>query len=802
MIVMKFGGTSVGSGERLRHVAQLALAQPGPVAVVVSAMGGATDGLLALGRRAESGDLSGARADLAALRARHVAACPDATTAEELAPLFADLEDLLHGVALLREQTPRTRALLASFGERLSAPMAAAWIRHLGGRGEAVDAREVVRTDDHHESATVDMEHSRVASRAHLLPMLEDGIIPVITGFVGSDASGTTTLLGRGGSDYSGALFGAWLDADAIWIWTDVDGILSADPRIVRDARTLTAVSYREAAEMSYFGAKVVHPKTMLPARERGIPILIRSTFEPERVGTRIAEETSAAPFGVKVVTAIRKVALLTVEGPGMAGIPGIARRIFASSESAGVSVMMISQASSEQTVSLVVSGAEATTLVKALDREFGLEIRAGLLHAVHVQHDVAVVSVIGEGMAGTPGTSARFFTALGRTGVNVRAIAQGASELSISVAVHEQDADRAVRAVHAAFGLTRSLDLVVVGAGRVARAFLAMIDASRDELARTRNLGLRVLAVANSRAALLDAGGLVPSTAADRLQTDGKPMAFDALLDAAERNRASDVVVVDLTAADGSGQHLQALQRGFHVVTANKKPLSGSGASWRALVDAARRSGATYGFETTFGAGLPVLHTLQELVSTGDTLHEVSGCFSGTLGFLCTRLQDGAPLALAVQEAASLGYTEPDPRDDLSGLDVARKALIVARAIGIELEPADVVLEPFVPDLDDGLDAALAKHGPLLGARIQAAAEQGRVLRYVAAITPTSVRVGLREVPSASAIGSLRGPDNILVFTTSRYRDYPLVIRGPGAGAEVTAAGVLGDVIRVAAGR
>ncbi len=801
MIVMKFGGTSVGSGERLRSVASLVAAHPGPVAVVVSAMGGVTDDLLAMGTKACAGGLHAALADLDALRARHVDASPDEDALRGIAPLFDDLRDLLHGVAMLQEQTPRSRALLASFGERLSAPLAAAWVRAAGRRAVAVDARELIRTDDAWECAAVDMEGSRVASRAELLPWIADGVVPVIPGFVGSDPQGVTTLLGRGGSDYSGALIGAFLDASEIWIWTDVDGIQSADPRVVRDARTLAAVSYREAAEMSYFGAKVVHPKTMLPARERNIPIRIRSTFRPELPGTLISNGSSDAPFGVKTVTAIRRTAVLTVEGPGMAGVPGIARRIFSSAEAAKVSVVMISQASSEQTVSLVVAASDAPAITRALSAELALEVRAGLLRPIVAEGDAAIVSVIGEGMAGAPGTSARLFAALGRTGVNVRAIAQGASELSISVAVHERDADRAVRAVHAAFGLTRSLDLIVVGAGRVAASFLRMISDSREELARSRSLSLRVLGLVRSTGALVDGAGILPDRAIERLAAEGAPMAVEAWLDAADRARVGDVVVVDLTAADTLPIHRAAIRRGFHVVTANKKPLAGTLDSWTELVQAVRSTGATYGFETTFGAGLPVLHTLQELVHTGDTLQEITGCFSGTLGFLCTQLQRGVPLGDAVRDAAAQGYTEPDPRDDLSGMDVARKALIVARAMGIRAEPADVQAEPFVPDLERGLDEAIAIHGPRLSDRIRAAGERGEVLRYVVTITPSAVRVGLREVPAASPIGSLQGPDNILVFRTLRYRDYPLVIRGPGAGAEVTAAGVLGDVIRVSRG-
>lgn len=807
MIVMKFGGTSVQCRDRLRAAATLSAGVDGPVAVVVSALGGATDVLLEMGRRAERGDREGALGELSSLRSRHELAAASTADFDLLVPMFDDLRDLLHGVGLLGEQTSRSRAMLASFGERLCAPLFAGWCREIGLRAQAVDARDLLVTDDRHESASVDMAASAARVEERLRPLLAAGIVPIITGFIGASADGVTTVLGRGGSDWSGALFGALLQAREIVIWTDVPGILTADPRVVRDARTLPAVSYREAAEMSYFGAKVVHPKTMLPARERGIPVLIRSSFAPDEPGTRISDATHPTPFGVKTVTAVRRQALVTVEGPGLAGIPGIARRIFAASERSATNVVMISQASSEATVSLVVAAPQVVSLLTSLQQEFALEQAAGLISPVSVQPDVAVVSIIGEGMSGQPGVSARLFGALGRIGVNVAAIAQGGNELSVSVAVADVDVDRAVRAVHAAFGLRRTLDLVLLGLGRVGRAFLDVLGEAADELARARNLQLRVIGAVGRDRAVIDGAGIPIADVARRLAAAG-PVVNVAWLDAVERVRSAEVVVVDLTAGDTVSVHTAALSRGMHVVTANKKPLSGTLTSYRALTDAVRATGAHYGFETTFGAGLPVLHTLRELLLTGDSLHAVTGCFSGTLGFLCTRLQDGVGLAEAVSDAVAAGYTEPDPRDDLSGLDVARKALIVARAAGFALEPADIVRTPFVDDLEEGLEVALRRHGAAFSARVRSAAAAGAVLRYVAEIRVRDdkpggcdVRVGLREVAADSAIGALRGPDNILVFQTARYRDYPLVIRGPGAGAHVTAAGVVGDLIRVAAG-
>jgi bifunctional aspartokinase / homoserine dehydrogenase 1 len=800
-IVMKFGGSSVANRDRLEAVSALIARGEGAPAVVVSAIGKTTDQLLALGRDAERGAKDRVVCGIAALREHHqrcLVDCPpeDHATIDEL---LHELSDLLAGIGLLREQTPRSRALLASFGERMSVQALAAVLNLRGVSARPIDARRFIRTESGPESATICFDSSRELGRALLLPLLYEGVVPVITGFLGANADGVTTTLGRGGSDYSATLVGRIVDAQEVVIWTDVSGILSADPRLVRGAHSLPRVSYREAAEMSYFGAKVIHPKTMLPAVEAAIPVRIRNSYEPDHPGTLISEHSPREGQGVKTVTTVHELCIVTVEGRGLAGCPGIARRIFEATEVNDVNVLMISQASSEQSVSFVIPQRDREQLVTILQDRFQLELSRGLLRPIETREPVAIASIIGQGMAGTPGVSARLFGALGTSGVNILAIAQGATELSISVAIDEGDARRAVRAIHSAFGLTRQLSIMLTGCGRVGARLLELLDQTRARLEQ-RGIGLRLVGLANSRRWLVDSQGLDERSALDRLAAEGQPRPSDEdVIAKLLEERLGEVVVVDVSAAELGDLHVRALDAGFHIVTANKLPLSGSQRSFEKLREASRSRGGRYEYETTFGAGLPVLHSLTEMIQTGDELLEVQGCLSGTLGYICSELESGAALVDAVEQARQLGYTEPDPREDLSGRDVARKAVIIARSAGLDVEPEAVRCEALVPELNAGLSAALQSFEDPLRQRLANAAANGNVLRYLATISPDGAEVGLREVPARSPLGTLSGPDNMLVFRSRRYDRNPLVIQGPGAGVEVTAAGVLGDLLKVA---
>ena len=819
MRVMKFGGTSVGDAERIVQSAKLAIKSESPVVVVTSAMSGATDELLALARLAQTGETKELRTRLRRLTQHHLDTAhgivPDHSRAaplvERLRKLLFELENLLQGISLLRELSPRSLDLIASFGERFAVLLLAEAIAEQGSKAEAIDARDIFRTDNRFGEAHVLHDESRELCRNGLLPLTRDRI-PVVTGFIARTSDGVTTTLGRGGSDYTASLLGAYLGAEEIWIWTDVDGVMTADPSVVPEARVLESITYREAADMAYFGSKVLHPRTMVPAVENRIPIRILNSFYPESPGTLVTYESREAFQGVKTVTSIASLALVTVEGAGMQGVSGVGERVFSATAKAGISVLMISQASSEQNITFAVHEKDGLRAREYLQKEFEAELRQKRIERIDLMAPVGILAIIGEGMKGTPGISQKMFSALGRSRVNVLAIAQGSSELNLSVVVEQRNLKRAVGAVHTAFGLTKTTHVFLLGKGLIGKTLIRQLLEGREDLERLHGVTLRVVGVCGRDEWLFDPHGM----GNERLERIAEGAELSALggekrgnngelLDHLARQQRLDVVFVDVTAERTGPLHVQALEKGFHVVTANKKPLSGSMEQYRAIREAAARSGLQYQFETTFGAGLPVLHSLRELVATHDEIRRITGCFSGTLGFVCSELQKGRLFSEIVLEARKLGYTEPDPRDDLGGVDVARKALIIAREIGIDIEMEDIALESLVsPELEalesvDEFLHRLPEMDDAMREKVQNAEKDGNVLRYVAEITPSGVEVKLRAVEPLSPIGQLDGPDNILVYETRRYRHNPLVIRGPGAGAEVTAAGVFGDILKIA---
>jgi bifunctional aspartokinase / homoserine dehydrogenase 1 len=801
---------------------------------VTSAFGGVTDRLLAAIDAAE-GRTGGHRAILDEIRTRHEEALNDLVEEEEredvarqLAEVFVELDELLQGVYLLRQCTPRFADAVVSAGERLAAPLVAAAFRAAGRDAVALDARAFIRTDDDFGEATVDMVATRALVREAFGDVPEDAI-PVVTGFIASTEDGVTTTLGRSGSDYTATLLGAALDAGEVVIWTDVDGVLSADPRLVPEAFTLPELSYREAAELAHFGAKVLHPRTMRPLETAGIPLLIKNTLRPDADGTRITSDPPAAGAPIKAVTAVRDAALVTLDGAGLLGVPDVTARAFGALAAADIPVLLIAQASSEGSLCFAVRQRDGEEVLRLLNRAFERECERGDLHGIRSDEGLAVVAAVGEGLWRVPGLAGRMFATLGRAHVNVRAIAEGASDHNLSCVVRDEDAGRAVQALHEAFALRRlRAHLAVVGAGNVGRRLLALLAAQAPALAERHRLNLRLVGVADSRRLLWEEDGIAFAAAAERLEAvDGGHQEVDndgdfqeaggngghqnphdvlgTLTERLDAARLERLIVVDATPSeDVARRYDEWLRRGVGVVTPNQQALTLEADLYDALREAVVTGEAPFFYETTVGAGLGVLSTLRDLIRTGDTVNRIEGVVSGTLAFVFNSMREGRPFSEAVREAVERGLTEPDPRADLAGEDVRRKLLILARELGQRPDREAVQVQSLVPEaLREGDVDTFWRRLPEVDAfwaRKQAGfAKQGRQLQYVAVLDPDAVRAGVQALPAGSPLAGLRGSSVLFAFHTERYTPEPLVVRGPGASVDVTTAVLLADVVRAA---
>ena len=788
--------------------------------VIVSAMQGVTDLLLEASRAALNGDRIAYEfaAEQFASRHRDVVSTllPENRRLEnEIEKATTELRSMCDSISVLHELTPRAADVLVARGERLIARIFADYIG-----ATYIDATEVIFTERKLGSLWPDFRKCERAGAKIT------GARVVIPGYIASGPDGEVVTLGRGGSDFSAAIIARSLNARSVTLFKEVDGLMTADPKSVPAARLLGEVHYREAAELAFYGAKVLHPRTMIPLVDRGIPLFVRNTFRPQSSGTRIAADVKPGAYPVKALAAIHRQALVSIEGKGMIGVPGVAGRAFTALAQAGHSVSMISQASSESSICFVVPESEADHAVKALQTAFESERRMKLIDRIHAEKRIALIAVVGLGMRGRPGIAARTFSALSGKKVNVVAIAQGSSELNITIAVGEGDATPALLALHNEFQLDkirpladtsgRESKLTLLGFGQIGRALAAQLVAQDEPLRAKAGADLKVIAIADRSGIKIEESGF--SCAALQKMADHKASG-GRLFDRSSPLTLKQVqammreelwllpshrpILVDLTSEETAPLLQEALERGFHIVLANKKPLAVPQIEYERLFQTATERGLSIRYEATAGAGLPVLDTLAKLQEAGDRVEKIVGCFSGTLGFLMTSLEDGRKFSEAVHEAWKRGYTEPDPRDDLSGTDVARKALILARALGMRVELSDIALEPlFGPDVDDPDPATFVRKLAALDQdfvkRAAKARDDKSVLRFVATVERDGIRVGTAAVPESSPMGRLRGTDNQVAIYSKRYKTNPLVVTGPGAGADVTAAGVLNDIIAI----
>ncbi len=834
--IHKFGGTSVANADRILSAARLISDRTSDARTVVvsSATGGTTDLLVKIGELATTGEMVEVRALIDLVAQRHLEILRG-LGGEGQAPVQRDIEALLEivgrltgAVAIHMELTPRVRDRILATGEKLAVRLFAFALQKQGLTANACDADLFLDTDARFGQANALQDTYRSSTRSFLESELEQNAVPVVTGFCGRAPDGATTTLGRGGSDLSATLIGAAIDADEVIIWTDVDGVLSANPQVVPDARVIGQLNYREAAELSFYGAKVLHQRTMIPVAGQGIPIWTKNAQNPAAQGTLVDDRVTPGSYPVKAVSAVRDHALISIEGKGMAGVSGFSARLFGAIARREISVTMYSQSSSEASICLALPSEHVELASEAIKEEFALESIRGEVEEISVKTGVGMVAVVGLGMARTPGVAGRAAGAMGKEQINILAIAQGSSELNITMAVEDADVDRALRALHASFGLHRadtgaltpdSLDLILFGAGKVGRTLAELVTERREHVQERFSLTPRVVALADTSGYILRSQGFETKHLFEILERKKSGVAI-AEQSGGVRGRGRDVVraalgyrlnrpiLVDTSDGDDSAQaFIDAMRQGCDVVTANKKPLAGDFDEFRRVFAAVSQQGRVLKAEATVGAGLPVIDTLEILVGSGDRLRSAEGSLSGTLGFIMGRLEAGAKFSDAVAEAHEKGFTEPDPAVDLSGVDVARKAVILGRLSGLIDADAHIELKGLVEDDISGLPFSdlqmkLRELDAAMTQRVEAARGEGKVMRYLAQIERGRIVVGPRAVPADSPAGRLGGTENLIAFHSERYDTIPLVITGPGAGVGVTAMGVFGDILRVAAER
>jgi bifunctional aspartokinase / homoserine dehydrogenase 1 len=816
MKVLKFGGTSVKNATNINKVINIVKASlsTGESFVVVSALGGITNKLLEASKTAASGDNSYTQI-FKDIEQAHTQTATELiqdpgrrhTCLGRIRSILKELDDLLHGIYLIKEISPRTSDIICSFGERLSAYIVAQAFAESGIAASDLDARETIVTDNNFGNAQVDFcaTNKKIAEAYNK----SKGRLIVATGFIGATPNGETTTLGRGGSDYSAAIFAGALSSTVLEIWTDVSGMYTADPRKVKKAFPIEQISYPEAMELSHFGAKVLEPRTVLPAMSKKIPVHIKNTFDPQAPGTLILDKVPpVSGKNLRGISSIDKVSLITVQGSGMIGKSGVSARIFLAMSKQSVNIILITQGSSEHSISFAVLPSDSSFARTSLEKEFELELQVGLIEPIRVEENLTVIAAVGENMKNISGISGRFFEALGRNGVNVAAIAQGASELNISVVINSVHETKALNAVHEAFFLSdvQTLNVFIVGTGIIGGTLLKQIAAQREVLAEKNKIDVKAAGILNLDGFVIDKEGIDLSCWEETLKAKGDKTGLAAFVDAIIAADLRNSVFVDNTASkDVADNYEKLIDKSISVVTPNKIANASPYERYQALHSKVAHSGAKFLYETNVGAGLPILSTLKDLINSGDQVLKMEAILSGSLNFIFSSLSSGSDFAGAVKKARELGFTEPDPTIDLSGMDVARKILILSREIGYKFDISDIQVENCLTAESqkatgiDELWASLETYdNPAMSKRIEEAAASGKRLKYIATYENGKSYTSIKAVGPDHPFYNIQGSDNIIAFTTSRYKTNPLIVIGPGAGAEVTAAGVFADVIRI----
>jgi len=816
MQVLKFGGTSVANAENINRVAVIAgqAATKDKTIIVVSALGGITDTLISGAHAASEGDEK-YKDILLQIEQRHLdvvkALIPVTRQSSVLSMVKKscnEIEDICNGIFLLRELSARTKDRIMSYGELISSQIIAA--RFNGSEPEAAwkDARELFVTNTGYGNALVDFAASNKKIEAYFATAPQQ--LFIIPGFIAATAGGITTTLGRGGSDYTAAIIAAAVNASTLEIWTDVSGMMTADPRLVPTAKVIPRISYQEAMELSHFGAKVIYPPTIQPVMNKSIPVWVKNTFAPDDDGTIIENAAVKNGNSIRGISSINKIALLSLEGSGMAGTPGFSKRLFEALANAGINVILITQGSSEHSICVGIDEVHAVKAKEVIDTVFAYEIETAKVEPIVVEKQLSIVALVGDNMKSHPGTSGKMFGALGRNGVNVRAIAQGSSERNISAVIATADVKKAINILHEEFFETayKQVNLFITGVGNVGSKLMAQLKQQQEYLQHHLRLQVRVVGIANSKKMLFNDDGIDVNKWKELLK-EGQPMDLQQFIGSILSRNLRNTVFVDITANDEVAMSYdKLLQRSISVVACNKVACSSPYEYYKKLKDLAREHNCQFLFETNVGAGLPVIGTLNDLLRSGDKINKIEAVLSGTLNFVFNHYNGSVKFADVVKQAQDEGYTEPDPRLDLSGTDVMRKIMILARETGAKLEMEQISNTSFMPascmtgSVAD-FYSAMAKEEDHFKKLYNDAATAGRKLKFVASFTPSAAGiqagVGLQHIDPQSDFYHLYGKDNVVLFYTERYHEQPLVVKGAGAGAEVTASGVFADIIRAA---